>query len=194
MNDVLILQDEFGRPGLGTDPFLCSKMALVNTRVNSFGRQQYQPCMTSGYTGFVPRLQTILGHSFSPACNRALAKFEQDQWRDRLFFKVWLISVKNFNSINYCGLYIHNYNFRNLKLWMDGDSAIKLSHGRLLKSFVHQILICKNLDDLLLKLKLLDAVVQHVLLKGVLAGMDAQGWSSPIPSPSLSDVAAADKF
>jgi len=79
--------DEFGRPGLGTDPFLSSQMALVNTRVNSFGRQQYQPNMTPGYTGFVPRFQTILGHTYSPACNRALARFENDQWRDRLFNK-----------------------------------------------------------------------------------------------------------
>ncbi|OXA51739.1 protein FAM166B [Folsomia candida] len=79
--------DEFGRPGLGTDPFLSSQMALVNSRVNSLGRQQYQPNMTPGYTGFVPRFQTILGNTYSPACNRALARFEQDQWRDRLFTK-----------------------------------------------------------------------------------------------------------
>jgi len=79
--------DEFGRPGVGADPFMASKMALVNSRVNSFGRQQYQPNMTPGYTGYVPRFQTILGHTYSPACNRALARFEQDQWRDRLFNK-----------------------------------------------------------------------------------------------------------
>jgi len=79
--------DQFGRPGVGLDGFGSSQMALVNTRVNSFGRQQYQPNMTPGYTGFIPRGQTILGHTFSPACNRALARFEQDQWRDRLFTK-----------------------------------------------------------------------------------------------------------
>jgi len=79
--------DDFGRPGLGADPFMASQMALVNSRVNSFGRQQYQPNMTPGYTGYVPRFQTILGHTYSPACNRALARFEQDQWRDRLFNK-----------------------------------------------------------------------------------------------------------
>jgi len=79
--------DEFGRPGLGSDPVLSAQMALVNSRVNSLGRQQYQPNMTPGYTGFVPRFQTILGHTYSPACNRALARFEQDQWRDRLFTK-----------------------------------------------------------------------------------------------------------
>jgi len=79
--------DEFGRPGIGSDPVLSAQMALVNSRVNSLGRQQYQPNMTPGYTGFVPRYQTILGHTYSPACNRALARFEQDQWRDRLFTK-----------------------------------------------------------------------------------------------------------
>jgi len=68
-----------------------NKMALVQSRVNSFGRQQYLPNMVPGYTGFVPRFQTILGHTYSPACNRALARFEQDQWRDRLFSKVNLI-------------------------------------------------------------------------------------------------------
>lgn len=79
--------DEFGRPGVGSDPSLAAQMALVNSRVNSLGRQQYQPYMVAGYTGFVPRYQTILGHTYSPACNRALARFEQDQWRDRLFTK-----------------------------------------------------------------------------------------------------------
>lgn len=84
---LIFFQDEFGRPGIGSDPVLSAQMALVNSRVNSLGRQQYQPNMTSGYTGFVPRFQTILGHTYSPACNRALARFEQDQWRDRLFTK-----------------------------------------------------------------------------------------------------------
>ncbi len=48
--DFTLLQDDFGRPGLGADPFLQSQMTLVNSRVNSFGRQQYQPNMTPGKT------------------------------------------------------------------------------------------------------------------------------------------------
>jgi len=79
--------DDFGRPGIGADPLLNAQMALVKSRVNSFGRQQYLADMTPGYTGYIPRFQTILGHTYSPACNRALAAFETEQWRDRLFNK-----------------------------------------------------------------------------------------------------------
>lgn len=123
-------------------------MALVNSRVNSLGRQQYQPNMTPGYTGFVPRFQTILGHTYSPACNRALARFEQDQWRDRLFNKVIFFSTKNvgkgcFLNFRVLPLFFCNI-FRNWKLWMAGDFATNPNHGKLMKSADLQTRIFRN--------------------------------------------------
>jgi len=70
---------EYGVPPVGSDPFVLSKMNQVNLGPNGSS----WPSGTE-----VPRFQNLLGHTYSPACNRGLIRgFEQDQWRDKLFTK-----------------------------------------------------------------------------------------------------------
>jgi len=58
------------------DPFGCGK------------NEPYPASISSGMSGFAPRFQTIMNHTYAPFCNRFCTKtFEQDQWRDHLFTK-----------------------------------------------------------------------------------------------------------